>query len=283
MNEIQIFKNEEFGEVRIIDIDGKPHAGATDVARALGYTNPHDAILRHCKGVVKREGVSQTTNQHGVTTEQTVEMNFIPEGDVYRLIVRSQLPSAEKFERWVFEEVLPSIRKHGAYMTPDTLDRMISTPEFGIKLLTALKDEQDKNKALQSDNSRLIQENDKQKQIIGELKPAKDYVDYILSSTGTMAITQIAADYGMSAQRLNKILWEENVQRPVNGQWILYAVHMDKGYTKSDTIPIERSDGRPDTKLHTKWTQKGRLYINDVLNRRGIVANMDIGRSVQAA
>ena len=115
MNELQIFSNPEFGEHQIIEIDGKYYVGATEVAKRLGYINPHDAIIRHCRGVVKHEGVSLTTNQYGATTKQTVEMNFIPEGDVYRLIAHSQLPSAEKFERWIFDEVLPAIRKTGAY------------------------------------------------------------------------------------------------------------------------------------------------------------------------
>lgn len=100
---------------------------ATDVAKALGYSNPYDAISRHCKGVVKHEGVSQTTNQHGTTTNQTVEMSFIPESDLYRLVFSSKLPTAEKFTDWVTSEVLPSIRKNGGYiagqeqLTPEEL------------------------------------------------------------------------------------------------------------------------------------------------------------------
>lgn len=116
MNELKVFKNSEFGELKIMVIDGKEYFPATECAKMLGYSNPHDAIKRHCKGVVKREGVYSTTNQHGVTTEQAVEANYIPEGDLYRLIIKSNLPSAEKFERWVFDEVLPSIRKTGGYI-----------------------------------------------------------------------------------------------------------------------------------------------------------------------
>ena len=119
-------------------------------------------------------------------------------------------------------------------------------------------------------------ENDKQKQLIGELQPKADYVDYILSSTGTMTISQIAADYGMSATALNKILRDEKIQRKVGDQWILYKEHMNNGYTKSETINITRTNGTPDTKLFTKWTQKGRLMINEILNRHEIFANMDL-------
>ena len=111
MNEVQIFNNNQFGEIRTIEDNGKVLFCAVDIARALGYSNPHDAIGRHCRGVVKREGVSVTTNQHGVSTEQVNAMSFIPEGDVYRLITHSKLPTAEKFESWVFDEVLPAIRE----------------------------------------------------------------------------------------------------------------------------------------------------------------------------
>ena len=115
---IQVFQNDAFGSVRTLEEDGKVLFCAKDVAKVLGYTNTRDAISRHCKGVVKRDGVSETTNQHGKTTMQHVEMAFIPEYDVYRLAAHSRLPAAQKFEKWLYEEVLPSIRKHGGYV-PD--------------------------------------------------------------------------------------------------------------------------------------------------------------------
>lgn len=155
MNEIQIFNNPDFGTVRTLDDNGVILFAATDVAKILGYSNPYDAISRHCKGVVKHEGVSQTTNQHGVTTNQTVEMSFIPESDLYRLVFGSKLPSAEKFTDWVTETVLPSIRKHGAYMTPETLQAAILNPDTMIQLCQQLKTEQDKNKALSEENAKL--------------------------------------------------------------------------------------------------------------------------------
>lgn len=235
---------------------------------ALGYKNTRDAISRHCKGVVKRDVVSLTTNQHGTTTEQTVEMSFIPEGDIYRLAAKSELPGADEFESWIFDEVLPSIRKHGAYMTPETIESVLLNPDTIIKLATALKDEQEKRKALEA-------ENEIQRQQIADFQPIRQYVDEILSSTGTMVITQIAADYGMSARALNKILCEAGIQRKVNGQWILYKEHMGKGYTSSKTVQITHKDGTPDTKINTVWTQKGRLMIHEILKSRGIDAVMD--------
>lgn len=111
MNDLQIFNNEEFGEVRMTEIDGKPYFVATDVATALGYTNPRKAVNDHCKGVTKRD----TPTSSGVQS-----MSYINEGDLYRLIMKSKLPSAEKFERWVMDEVLPSIRKTGSYNKPMT-------------------------------------------------------------------------------------------------------------------------------------------------------------------
>lgn len=114
-----------------------------------------------------------------------------------------------------------------------------------------------------------------QSQRIAELEPMKEYVDTILASQGTLTVTQIAADYGLSAKKLNKILHEEKIQHKVNDTWILYTNQMNKGYTKSETLSFELEDGRTKTKLYTKWTQKGRLAIRSILTKRGIKANMD--------
>ena len=116
MNELQIFNSEEFGEIRTIEIDGKPYFVGTDVAKALGYNNPRDAVSRHCKGVVKHD----TPTSSGVQL-----MSYINEGDLYRLIMKSKLPSAEKFESWVMDEVLPTIRKTGSYQKPMTTAEQI--------------------------------------------------------------------------------------------------------------------------------------------------------------
>ena len=115
MNQMEIFKNPEFGSIRVIEEDGKYLFSGLDVANALGYSNSRASISRHCRYVTKRDV------PHPQSPEQTIRMTFIPEGDVYRLIVHSRLPSAERFERWVFDEVLPSIRRHGAYITPAVL------------------------------------------------------------------------------------------------------------------------------------------------------------------
>lgn len=121
-------------------------------------------------------------------------------------------------------------------------------------------------------------ENSMQKQMIAEFQPVKEYVDTILSSTDTVTVTQIAADYGLSAKALNKILFEEGLIHNVNKQWILYKKHMNRGYTKSETIDVKRADGSIKVVMNTKWTQKGRLKIHEILTAIGIVAEMDRGR-----
>lgn len=127
---MEVFENQEFGSIRVLQEAGKTFFCASDVAKALGYVNPYAAVKRHCRGpLTKREGVVQKVNQYGDAGEQVVEISFITEGDVYRLIVHSKLPSAERFEHWVFDEVLPSIRKHGVYMSDSILDQVIQHPE----------------------------------------------------------------------------------------------------------------------------------------------------------
>ena len=245
MNELQIFNNEQFGEIRAVELNGEPWFVGKDVAQALGYEKPTDAVRKHVDA--EDRGISKMETPSGKQ-----DMTVINESGLYSLVLSSKLPNAKKFKRWITTEVIPSIRKHGAYMTPDTMRRFIADPDFAIGLLTALKDEQAKSRALEA-------ENEKQSQLLADYEPKVQYLETILQSEGTMTTAQIAADYGMSAIQLNQILRDAGIQRKVNGQWILYRKYMGKGYTKSETINITRSDGRPDTKMHTRWTQKGRL------------------------
>lgn len=157
MNEMQIFTHGEFGRVRVLEEDGKALFCGSDVAKSLGYARPNEAVSKHCKGTLKR----RTPTSGGIQ-----EMLFIPEGDVYRLITHSKLPGAQKFESWVFDEVLPGIRRHGAYVTPDTLEQIISNPDFGIRLLSELKQEREARvkaeaaqRALEAKNQGLSLEN----------------------------------------------------------------------------------------------------------------------------
>ena len=255
MENLQIFENVEFGKIRTIEENGKILFCGSDVAKILGYARPNDAINDHCRATVKRRTPISGKIQ---------EINFIPEGDVYRLIAHSKLPNAEKFESWVFDEVLPTIRKHGAYMTDNTIDKILLNPDFGIKLLMELKGEREKREDLEIKNKQ-------QEQLIGELKPKADYTDKILHSKALVNINQIAKDYGMSARQMNKILFEKGIQYKQGNQWLLYKKYHDKGYTSSETINITHTDGTPDVVMRTKWTQKGRLFIYNLLKGDNII------------
>lgn len=151
-NSLKVFNNPEFGKVRtFIEPDGTILYSASDIASALGYERPNNAVTAHCPHALKRcIGVVTGVKSDGSEATQQVEMNFIPEGDVYRLIVSSKLPSAERFERWLFDEVVPTIRKHGAYMTPETLEKTLTNPDFIIRLATELKQEQERRQALEA-------------------------------------------------------------------------------------------------------------------------------------
>lgn len=261
MNELMIFNNPEFGEIRTVEVNGEPWLVGKDVAQALGYSNTKDAVSRHVDTEDKRGARFPTPSGQQ-------EMTIINESGLYSLVLGSKLPSAKKFKRWVTSEVLPSIRKNGMYLLPKDYP----------SALRALADSEEQRMALECTNATLAAENERQAQVIAEFEPIRQYVDTILESPDALATSQIAADYGMSAQELNKILRDEGVQHKVNGQWLLYKKHMNKGYTKSKTFQFTHSDGRADTKLHTQWTQKGRLMIHNILEKRGIVAMMDRGR-----
>ena len=143
MNDIQVFNNPEFGEIRTVEINNEPWLVGKDVAEALGYTDTFGAMKKH---VDQDDKLVCQIDSAGQKRDATV----INESGLYSLVLSSKLPTAKKFTRWVTSDVLPSIRKHGAYMTPETLEKMVLTPDFGIRLLTELKAEQDKRKALEA-------------------------------------------------------------------------------------------------------------------------------------
>lgn len=261
MNELQIFDNKEFGEVRMAEIDGKPHFVATDVAIALGYSTPRDAISRHCKGVVKHD----TPTLGGIQ-----QLSYISEGDVYRLIIRSKLPSAEKFERWIFDEVIPSIRKNGGYISGQ--ENMTDDELLEKAIIVAQKKIAERDKQIKALETEVVEMNN----TISEMQPKVNYVDLILKSKSTVLVTQIAQDYGMSAKSFNKVLKDLGVQHKVGGQWILYRQYQGLGYVHSRTIDITRSSGQADVAMQTEWTQKGRLFLYELLKKNGIYPLIEI-------
>ena len=261
-NELRTFTKEEFGTVRTMIIDGEPWFVGKDVAEALGYSNASKAVSTHCKKVVKQMmEVPDSQNGNMVKTQTSL----INEGDIYRLIVKSKLPSAERFESWVFDEVIPSIRKNGMYATDDLLNNL----DLLISVATQLKEEREQKKKLEVMNAA-------KDQVICELQPKADYTDEILKCPGTVTITQIAKDYGMSGTKMNKILNELGVQFKKSGQWFIYEKYNGKGYTKSQTVQIERH-GVKDCVMNTKWTQKGRLFLYELLKNEGIYPNIEKG------
>jgi len=247
-NQLQLFENEEFGRLEVLMIDGKPYFPATECAKILGYANPQEAVRTHCKGVRKT-----LTPSYGGTQSK----NFIPEGDLYRLITRSRLPAASRFESWVFDNVLPSIRAYGAYIAPATLENMLQSPEFAIRVFEALRDERAKSAVLQNQ--------------VAELTPKANYYDTILQSKDAIPISLIAKDYGFSAVSFNKLLHELGVQYKIGDTWLLYQEYANQGYTKSRTYQA----GEDKSVIHTYWTQKGCLFLYDRLKWSGIVPTME--------
>lgn len=267
MNELKVINIQG---IECYEKDGTAYLKLETVARGLGFTT----IAASGNEVVRWNTVHKYLFDLGVATScngsnyREFCPEYIPENIFYRLAMKAKNDVAEKFQAKIADEVIPSIRKHGLYATENTVEAMLNDPDTAIRLLQALKDEREKSKALAA-------ENEAQRQAIADFEPMKNYLDTILNSTGTMATSQIAADYDMSAKKLNRILHEEGIQRNVNGQWLLYRKYMGKGYTKSQTIPITRSDGKADTVMHTHWSQKGRLLIHEILTKRGIKAVMD--------
>lgn len=255
MNEIQIFTS-DFGSIRTLEQDGKVLFCGSDVAKSLGYAIPSKAVNTHCKGVSKLE----------VPTNGGIQqMLFITEGDMYRLITHSKLPDAEKFERWVFDEVLPTIRKHGAYMTEQTIEKALFDPDFLIELAQQLKDERAKSKRLETTVA--VQE-----QQIAELQPKASYYDVVLNCKDLLSIGKIAKDYGWSARKMNDVLHDLDVQYKQGRTWLLYQKYASYGYTSTKTHTYHGDDGMEHAAdPHTYWTQKGRLFIYDLLKQKGIV------------
>ena len=234
MNQMEIFKNPEFGSIRTFEQDGKVLFCGLDIAVALGYSNPRDALRRHCKGVVKRDTLTEGGPQ---------QLSFIPEGDVYRLIVHSKLPSAERFERWVFDEVLPSIRKHGAYITREKLWEVATSPEAMMKLCSDLLAEREENAALREENAML------------EGKAA--FYDLFIDLKHSTNLRTTAKELVVPERRFVRFLLEQRfVYRAPSGNVLPYAKPANDGLF---TVKDYCKHGH--TGSYTLVTPQGKLYF----------------------
>ena len=248
-NEIQSF-NFDNQKVRTLAINGQPYFVGKDVAEILGYKRTADAIRENVPDKFKGVGVLPTP---GGKQRVTV----ISEAGLYKLAFKSHAKNAEKFTDWVASEVLPSIRKHGAYMTDKKTEEVLLNPDTIIKLATELKTERER---------RSIAE-----QRVNELTPKASYYDLVLSNKSLVTITQIAKDYGMSGQAMNHKLHDLGVIYKQGDTWLLYSKYQRTGWTHSETIMVPKADGTQKAVMHTKWTQKGRLGLYELLKRHGIL------------
>jgi prophage antirepressor-like protein len=219
-------------------VDGETYFVGKDVASGLGYKNTKNALMRHVDEEDK-------LGARFTTSGQNREMIVINESGLYSLILSSKLDSARRFKRWVTSEVLPAIRKNGRYEL------------------------EQQNRVLESRNALL-------EEITVQQKPLTDYARIILSSTQTVTITQIAQDYGMSPVGMNQLLFKLHIQHKVGGQWILYIPYLNKGYVQSFSSYFVKSDGEVQVKLHTRWTQSGRLFLYEELKKAGVLPLIEL-------
>ncbi|BAX67860.1 phage antirepressor [Latilactobacillus sakei] len=254
MNDLQLF-NLNGNQVRTVLIDNEPYFVGKDVAKILGYANTRDALSKHVdtedkNSVVIRDGNKGNPNQV-----------VINESGLYSLILSSKLPAAKEFKRWVTKEVLPSIRKNGAYLTAEKAEEILLNPDTIITLAQQVKNER---------QGRLIAE-----QRVNELTPKATYYDTVLANEALVSITVIAKDYGMSGAKMNMLLHDLKVQYKQGKTWLLYAKYQRNGWTQSETRMVQRKDGTEKAVLNTKWTQKGRLGLYELLKLNGVLPTIE--------
>lgn len=242
--EVQVFDN-----LKVKEENGQVLFDAESAAIGLGIST----VAKSGNVVVRWSRVNKylfSTSGEGVKRG-----DFITEPQFYKLAIKANNETAEKFQDWVTSEVLPAIRKHGTYMTDQTIEEVLTNPDTIIRLATDLKNER-KEKLMLA-------------QQVTELKPKADYTDLILSNKTLVTITFIAKDYGMSGLAMNKLLHDLGVQYSQSGVWLLYAKHQTKGWTQSETTEVVKKDGSKKLVMNTKWTQKGRLGLYELLKDNG--------------
>ncbi|WP_334328411.1 phage antirepressor [Companilactobacillus sp. HBUAS59699] len=246
MNDLQEF-NFKGNRLQTIQIDNEPYFVAKDITKILGLSNTTVSLQRLDSDEVTKFNLGGLSG----------ETNLVNEYGLYSLILSSRKKEAKVFKRWITHEVLPSIRKHGAYLTDSAIEKTLTDPDYLIKLATQLKTEHE---------GRLIAE-----QQVNELQPKATYYDQVLTNSSLVSITIIAKDYGMSAQAMNKLLHDLKVQFKQGKNWFLYAKYQKTGWTHSETFMVTSSDGTEHAKVTTKWTQKGRLGLYELLKQKNVL------------
>ena len=248
MNDLQIFSNEEFGSIRTVTIDNEPWFVGKDVAAILGYAKPENAVASH----IDTEDKTSTLIQ-GNGTNYKSKAIIINESGLYSLILSSKMPNAKRFKHWVTSEILPSIRKHGAYMTEQTLEQALTSPDFLIQLATKLKDEQEKNKALTEANNRM--------------KPKEIFADAVMTSEHSILIGELAKliaqnGYAIGQKRLFAWMREQGYLLKQGGSYNLPAQrYVEAGLFEIKESSISNPDGSVRLTRTTKVTGKGQVYF----------------------
>lgn len=264
MNDLKIFENGEFGKVRTVLVDDEPYFVGKDVAEILEYQNGSRDINRHVEKMDRKKSMVFDGKQN----KETILIN---ESGLYSLILSSKMPRAREFKHWVTSEILPSIRRHGLY----AVDEVLANPDMLINALTALKEER-------ANRERLEEVNAVQQQQIAELQPKASYYDVVLNCKDALSVSVIAKDYGWSAKKMNQYLHEHGVQYKQGSTWLLYARYAEQGYTSTRTNTHLGKDGDVHTSVHTYWTQKGRLFIYDLLKENGVLPLVERMQELEA-
>lgn len=253
--EMQIFTNEEFGKVRVIIKNGEPIFALKDLCRILEVGNPSDVKKRLGDGVVSIEVIVDNLGRNQKVT-------FVNESGLYDVILDSRKPNARRFRKWIVEEVLPSIRKHGVYATDNFIERSIADPDWAIAILTELK-------KTRAERDELKDTVNVQKTQIAELQPKSDYCDIVLKCSSLVSVSVIAKDYGYSAVAFNQLLYNYGIQYKQGDIWLPYQEYAKLGWTKTKTYVYDEENNKCNT--HMYWTQKGRLGLYQFLKEKGIL------------
>lgn len=265
MEQLQIFNNPDFGQVRTIEKDGNILFAASDVAKALGYLNPRDAIAKRCKSTgvaICDVGVITGKRADGAPSIQTMSMKFINSGNLYRLIVSSKLPNAVKFESWIFDDLVPNTLKNGGYLVIKKGDTPETLTERGQQVLQASVER------LTMENEQLRIENKQKDELLEEMAPIVEYYNEAMDYGTTYSITKIAKGLGMGGRKLNKRLHQLGIQYRQGGTWLLYSKYENLGFTKLVPGQLENRNGDTYPIVNSRWTEKGRAFIHQ-LKREG--------------